>query len=124
MPLHFPINSDSLFKRPQSIKRFLLSSSSVPYCPTTLTAARQQIPLLATAPLVSLFFFSGFAIAAVQFPACSSTTWQWLCSYQFHITFLGPYLTRWHFVFVQTYNSLNQNACGVAAFMMSTCNAG
>src|SRR5258708_822852 len=124
MPLHLPTNSDSLSLKGLNQSSDFLSASSVPFCPTTHTAARHQMPLLAVAPLVSLFFFSGFAIAAVQFPACSSTTWEWVCSYHFYITFLGPYLIQWHFVFVQTYNSLGQNACAVRAFMMATCNGG
>ena len=39
-------------------------------------------------------------------------------------TFLGRYryLIRWRCV--QTFNSLGQNACTVAAFMMSTCSGG
>src|SRR5258708_32066214 len=100
MPLHFPIRSDSLFKRPQSIKRFLLSSSSVPYCPTTRTAARHQIPLLATAPLVSLFFFSGFAIAALAFYAFRYTSVQCFRNFYFQFTFPRSYLRPWDFVVV------------------------
>jgi hypothetical protein len=40
----------------------------------------------------------------------------------FHITLLGPYLTD--VLFVQSFNSLGQNACTVAAYMMSTCHGG
>src|SRR5258708_1061849 len=82
------------------------------------------MPLLAAAPLVSLFFFSGFANAGAVAPPCTLTGWEWVCMLSFLNGFLGPYLTRWHFIFVQSYNSLNQNACAVAAFMMATCNAG
>jgi len=52
-----------------------------------------------TAPLASLFLFSGFVAARVDAPDCS-TSWRW------------------------SYNSLGQNACTVAAYMMSTCNGG
>ncbi|KAN0118968.1 hypothetical protein V8E52_004740 [Russula decolorans] len=53
---------------------------------------------LAALPVVS-FFFPGFAIAVISAPDCRST-WEW------------------------SFNSLGQSACMVAAFMMSTCNAG
>ncbi|KAF8465585.1 hypothetical protein DFH94DRAFT_782747 [Russula ochroleuca] len=51
------------------------------------------------APLVSLLLFSGFVAAQVVAPDCS-LTWGW------------------------TFNSLDQNACTVAAYLMSTCNGG
>ncbi|KAF8497761.1 hypothetical protein F5888DRAFT_249657 [Russula emetica] len=54
---------------------------------------------LFAAPVVSLLFFSVFAVAAISSPDCS-TTWEW------------------------SFNSLGQNACTVAAYMMSTCNWG
>ncbi|KAH9988660.1 hypothetical protein BJV77DRAFT_1069924 [Russula vinacea] len=50
--------------------------------------------------LLSLFFFSGFATAGIYAPDCSLSTWQW------------------------TFNSLGQNACTVAAYMLSTCSGG
>ncbi|KAF8497758.1 hypothetical protein F5888DRAFT_249487 [Russula emetica] len=53
----------------------------------------------AAAPLVSSFFFSSFAVAGIYAPDCS-TTWEW------------------------SFNSLGQNPCTVAAYMMSTCNGG
>jgi len=52
------------------------------------------------APLVTFLFFSGFAAAQIIAPACSLMTWEW------------------------TFNSLDQNACTVAAHLMSTCNGG
>jgi len=51
------------------------------------------------APLATLLFFSGFAAAQIFAPDCS-LTWEW------------------------SFNSLNQNACTVAAYLMSTCNGG
>ncbi|KAN0119097.1 hypothetical protein V8E52_004544 [Russula decolorans] len=51
------------------------------------------------APLVTFLFFSGFAAAQIYAPDCS-LTWEW------------------------TFNSLDQNACTVAAYLMSTCNGG
>ncbi|KAI0270214.1 hypothetical protein BGY98DRAFT_268207 [Russula aff. rugulosa BPL654] len=53
--------------------------------------------------LIFLFFFSGFAVAGPSAPDCSSTlnsTWEW------------------------SFNSLGQNACIVAAYMLSTCHKG
>jgi hypothetical protein len=49
--------------------------------------------------LSSLLFFSGFAAAGIYAPDCS-LSWEW------------------------TFNTLGQNACTVAAFMMSTCSGG
>ncbi|KAI0270212.1 hypothetical protein BGY98DRAFT_268172 [Russula aff. rugulosa BPL654] len=54
---------------------------------------------LLAAPVVSLLFFSAFAGAAISSPDCS-TSWEW------------------------SFNSLGQNACTVAAYMMSTCDGG
>src|SRR5260221_6129096 len=83
MPLHLPTNSDSLSLKGLNQSSDFLSASSVPFCPTTRTAARHQMPLLAAAPLVSLFFFSGFAIAGVVAPPCTLTTWKWVCMLSF-----------------------------------------
>ncbi|KAI0246210.1 hypothetical protein BJV78DRAFT_1256871, partial [Lactifluus subvellereus] len=49
--------------------------------------------------LVSLLLLSGIAVAQIYAPDCS-LTWQW------------------------TFNSLGQNACTVAAYLMATCNGG
>ncbi|KAF8491361.1 hypothetical protein F5888DRAFT_1736754 [Russula emetica] len=57
-----------------------------------------QMLHLAT-PLASLSLFSGFVAAGIYAPGCS-TSWRW------------------------SYNSLGQNACTVAAHLMSTCNEG
>lgn len=65
---------------------------------TTCNTAGHQMLFLAALPVVS-FFFPGFAIAVISAPDCRST-WEW------------------------SFNSLGQSACMVAAFMMSTCNAG
>jgi len=46
-----------------------------------------------------LFLFSGFVVAKISAPDCN-TSWRW------------------------SYNSLGQNACTVAAYLMSTCNGG
>ncbi|KAI0290704.1 hypothetical protein BC826DRAFT_1025820 [Russula brevipes] len=51
------------------------------------------------AVFTSLLFFSGFAAAQVVAPDCS-LSWKW------------------------SFNSLGQNACTVAAYLMSTCNGG
>jgi len=48
-------------------------------------------------PLVTFLFFSSLAAAQITAPGCTSYTYQW------------------------SYNSLNQNACWVAAYMMATC---
>lgn len=50
-------------------------------------------------PLASLFLFSSFVVAGIFAPDCS-TSWGW------------------------SYNSLGQNPCTVAAYLMSTCNGG
>jgi hypothetical protein len=73
--------------------------------------------------LSSLLFFSGFAAAGIYAPDCS-LSWEWVCICRFPYAFFGCYrcLIRWHCV--QTFNTLGQNACTVAAFMMSTCSGG
>ena len=78
--------------------------------------------LLLGAPLMVFFFFPGFAIARISSPDCS-LTWKWVCMLSI------PHCMSWPLpglmgFFVQSFNSLGQNACTVAAFMMSTCNAG
>jgi len=55
------------------------------------------------APLLISFFFSGFAVAVISAPDCStalSSTWTW------------------------SFNTLGQNPCTVAAYMLSTCSGG
>ncbi|KAH9984289.1 hypothetical protein BJV77DRAFT_200464 [Russula vinacea] len=54
---------------------------------------------LLAAPFAFLFFFSGFALAQIISPICEPT-WAW------------------------SFNSLNQDPCEVAAFMMGTCDGG
>jgi len=49
--------------------------------------------------LASLLFFAGFAAAGISAPACD-TSWEW------------------------TANSLGQNPCTVAAYLISTCHSG
>lgn len=51
------------------------------------------------ASLATLLFFSSFAAAQIYAPDCS-LTWEW------------------------TFNSIDQNACTVAAYLMATCNGG
>lgn len=83
--------------------------------------------------LASLFFFFGLVAAmpaapaarapggTVYYPACTDSTWSWVC--MLSLTYiLGRYLICWHCV--QTYNSLNQSPCLVAAALLSTCNGG
>jgi hypothetical protein len=76
--------------------------------------------------LLSLLFFSGFATAGIYAPDCS-LSWEWVCILSF------PLCIPWSLslsdsdplaLCVQTFNSLGQNACTVAAFMMSTCSGG
>jgi hypothetical protein len=74
------------------------------------------------APLVTFLFFSGFAAAQIYAPDCS-LTWEWVCFLNaFFYLPLPPVdeLTGCS----QTFNSLDQNACTVAAYLMSTCNGG
>src|SRR5258708_34071655 len=92
MPLRLPTNSDSLSLKGLNQSSDFLSASSVLFCPTTRTAARNQMPLLAAAPLISLFFFSGFATAEVVAPPCTLPTWQWECilSFSHHLSWPLP----------------------------------
>src|SRR5258708_25871845 len=98
MPLRLPTNSDSLSLKGLNQSSDSLSASSVPFCPTTRTASRNQMPLLAAAPLISLFFFSGFATAGVVAPPCTLTTWQSVCilSFSHHISLPLPDPVSYH----------------------------
>ena len=76
---------------------------------------------LLAAPVVSLLFFSAFGSAAISSPDCS-TSWEWVrMSFLECIVLRLPDLMTFG---VQSFNSLGQNACTVAAYMMSTCNGG
>lgn len=69
------------------------------------------------APFASLFLFSGFAVGGIYAPDCS-TSWSWV---RMLLSFLSPELCSYC---AQSFNSLGQNACTVAAYLMSTCNGG
>ena len=86
---------------------------------------RGMSPLAAS---LSIFlFFSSFAAAAqinAPGPGCTSSTVEWVCFFNAFL-FISPLppideLTA----YPQTLNTLNQNACMVAAFLLSTCNGG
>ena len=78
------------------------------------------------ASLATLFFFSGFVTAQINAPDCSSSALEWVCFLNsFFFFFFSPLppvdeLTGCS----QTFNTLDQNACTVAAYLMSTCNGG
>jgi hypothetical protein len=69
--------------------------------------------------LVSLSFFSDFAVAAIVSPVCTNATSAWVCMLSLLLCAL---LICCHCG--QTYNTLNQNPCTIAAYLMSTCNGG
>jgi hypothetical protein len=68
--------------------------------------------------LTSLFLF-GFAVAAISAPSCLAT-WEWVSMLSYLL--VDCYLICGHNV--QTFNSLSQDPCTVAAYMLSTCNGG
>lgn len=71
-------------------------------------------------PLAPLFLFSSFVVAGINAPDCN-TSWRWVCI-SFPPCILGRCLICWYCA--QSHNSLGQNACTVAAYMISTCNGG
>jgi hypothetical protein len=72
------------------------------------------------AALASLLLFSGFTIAGIVAPDCAfPSQWNWVRPTN---VFLRHAFHIWPLV--QTFNSLNQNACTVAAYLGSTCNQG
>ncbi|KAF8466494.1 hypothetical protein DFH94DRAFT_781185 [Russula ochroleuca] len=72
------------------------------FSPVPSSAPRKVVgpPMSLAVSLASLFFFSSFAVAGIYAPGCSSSSWKW------------------------SFNKLDQNACTVAAYMISTCNGG
>ena len=93
------------------------------------------MPTSTPAPLrlVVVLLFSGFALAQISAPDCLVVPWGWVrpLSSQRLLT-VGVLKTEISFFFFffclfscpQTFNSINQNACTVAAYLMSTCNQG
>jgi hypothetical protein len=61
------------------VNRYFPAPSAFPVSSshTTHKAVGHQMSLLA-APVVSLLFFSAFAVAAISAPGCSPT-WEWVC---------------------------------------------
>ena len=94
-----------------------MSASPVLFSPVTHNATRRQMSLLVP-PLASLIFLSGFAVAQIFGPNCRSS-WNWVCILSFLQRILRPLPDP-----VQTYNSLGQDPCTVAAYMLSTCSGG
>ena len=74
------------------------------------------------APLATLLFFFGFAAAQIYAPDCS-LTWEWV---SFLNAFLNSSLPPVDELTgcSQSFNSLDQNACTVAAYLLATCNGG
>ena len=70
------------------------------------------------APFTSLFLFSAFAVGGIYAPDCN-TSWSWVRMLSFSPRRV---LICWHCA--QSFNSLGQNACTVAAYLMSTCTGG
>ena len=111
-----------LHKRPsQSFKR---CSSAL--CPVPSSSTHKAFGHQCHSSLYSSHPYSSFL--ALQLPgsmlpiaACHGNGYAYC---RFPYAFLGRhrYLIRWRCV--QTFNSLGQNACTVAAFMMSTCSGG
>jgi hypothetical protein len=64
-----------------NIKQGTPSSPSERYirepCPTCITVG-QEMFLRIAGPLASLLFFSALAVAQINWPNCTSTSWQWV----------------------------------------------
>jgi hypothetical protein len=118
--LERPTNTkfDFLYKEPNGHLHDASQSRRCHPIPFRSSDFRRYRMFLHTAPLASLFFFPSFAVSAIYAPECS-TSWKWVC---FHHAFFGRCLICWHCV--QAFNSLGQNPCMVAAYLISTCSGG
>jgi hypothetical protein len=84
-----------------------------------------QVPMstLVALRLTALLLFSGSALAQIVAPDCLIVPWGWVCL-SLPLFPINPFCQVLNWAFLQTFNSLNQNACTVAAYLMSTCNQG
>jgi hypothetical protein len=71
---------------------------------------------------MAIVFFFGFAAAEISAANCSST-WKWVCILSPPHCVLWPLLDLIDFI-VQSFNSLGQDPCLMAAYMYSTCAGG
>ena len=92
----------------------------VPSSSTPHKVIEHQMSLFAIL-LASFFFFPGFAVAGIDAPGCLPT-WEWVRMLSFPRCILSYYLICWHHI--QTYNSLGQDPCTIAAYLLSTCYGG
>lgn len=89
----------------------------VHFPPGLTTHIHPQMSILAALP--TLLLLSSSAIAGISAPNCLvMSTWNWVRNYSF------PDILSTADGLLQTFNSLNQNPCLVAAFLQSTCNMG
>lgn len=72
--------------------------------------------------LTILLLFSGSAVAQIGAPGCFTAPWGWVWPSLILLFFFA--FVRAERLLSQTFNSLNQNACTVAAYLLSTCNMG
>ncbi len=128
MPLQLPTRGDSLFIIRDSNQPIdALGAVPSSFCSHHSQGYRTPIKMsLFAPPLISLLFFSSFAVAGIYAPDCSTTSaipgiWVCILSCLQSRLWLLPDLVA---VIVQSFNSLGQNACMVAAFMISTCYGG
>ena len=124
---------------------FSLSPFRLSTVPSFLQPHQMSLLRVVVIALASLFLFSGFAVASgedppdpeddkdhdvhhhdhskIHAPKCSDKKWKWVCILPFYHSYIGHYyLICWHCV--QTYNSIGQNPCKVAAYLLSTCHGG
>ena len=73
------------------------------------------------AVLMSLFFFSVFAVPQISMPNCTLHIGQWVCISRFrqYIHSLANLMPC-----IQAYNSLVQSPCTILGYMMTTCYVG
>jgi hypothetical protein len=115
-------NSDFLYKGPNQPFKRCVCQPCAHFHLVTLYPTLSQHQMFSSALLASLFLFFGLAAAGqIIAPACTVPSWSWVCMLSLPCIF-GRYLICWHCV--QTYNSLGQNPCTVAAYLLSTCNQG
>jgi hypothetical protein len=86
-------------------------------CPAGITRTFSPLRMSISAVLTTLSLFSAHVLAQVYFPDCTVSSWGWVRLNHFDSLSFTDRLFK-------TFNSLGQNPCTVAAYLLSTCNGG
>lgn len=74
------------------------------------------------AALATLLLFSCCAIAQIETAKCTQSSWNWVRTRNNYVS--DPTCFRLADESIQTFNSMNQNPCKVAGYLLSTCSGG